>query len=110
MIGYLILGCVILTAITCIVVYVTGWKQGKEKAASEYTKEKTRQEAIRVVAENERQTQEKKYREKAIEIRQEASQNAETRKAELSGYRNAVDRFNTINDSLCQSAGNTDKR
>lgn len=38
MIGYLILGCVILTAITCIVVYVTGWKQGKEKVASEYTK------------------------------------------------------------------------
>jgi uncharacterized protein (UPF0333 family) len=105
MTGYLILSCVILITVACLGVYFTGKKHGKETAAAKYAVEKSRAEAEKAAAENARQKDEKDYRDQSTKIKQEVSQNAETKKAELSGHADAADRFNAINASLRQPAG-----
>jgi uncharacterized protein (UPF0333 family) len=105
MTGYLILGCAVLIAASCLGVYFTGRKHGKETAAAKYAVEKSQAEAEKVAAENARQKEEKDYRDQSTKIKQEVFQNAETKKAELSSHTDAADRFNAVNASLRQPAG-----
>ncbi|GHV79782.1 hypothetical protein AGMMS49944_15730 [Spirochaetia bacterium] len=105
MTGYLILGSIILLALAFLAVYFIGRKHGKQGAEAAFAVERSKIEADRVAQENARQKEEKDYREKSGEIKQEVNQNAETQKAELSSHADAGDRFNAINASLRQPAG-----
>jgi len=89
MTGYIILAVFILFVLGCFFSFIGGWRLGKKQAAADYAEEQ------RIKAQNE-----KEFKQAASEIKQEVFNDAEQKKADLSGGSTGRDRFNNINNSL----------
>ncbi|MCL2139711.1 MAG: hypothetical protein FWH41_09320 [Treponema sp.] len=89
MIGYIILGVFVIFVFSCFFAFVSGLRFGKKKLEAEYAEEQRRKEQL-----------EKEFRQTQNEIKQGVFNEAEEKKASLSGSDSSRDRFNNINDSL----------
>jgi hypothetical protein len=89
MTGYLILIVFAIFVFSCFFSFLGGLRTGKKQAAAEYAEEQ------RIKAQNE-----KDYKQAAQEIKQEAFNEAERKKDNLSGGNSGRDRFDGINNSL----------
>jgi sortase (surface protein transpeptidase) len=89
MTGYIILIVFAVFVIGCFFSFIGGWRFGKKQAEAEYAEEQ------RIKAQNE-----KDYKQAAQEIKQEAFNEAEKKKAGLSGGDSGHERFDAINNSL----------
>jgi hypothetical protein len=89
MIGYVILGTFLFFVVMCTVFFFVGLRHGRKLADAEYAKEQ------RIKAQNE-----KDYKQAAQEIKQEVFNEAERKKANLSGGNSGRERFDGINNSL----------
>ena len=94
MTGYIILIVFALFVIGCFASFLGGLVHGKKLAAAEYAEEQRR-----------REKSEKEFREIKSEINQEVFKDAAEKKADLNRG-DAIDRFNTINNSLSNNAKN----
>jgi len=92
--GYIILIVFALFVIGCFASFLGGLVHGKKLAAAEYAEEQRR-----------REKSEKEFREIKSEINQEVFKDAAEKKADLNRG-DAIDRFNTINNSLSNNAKN----
>ena len=89
MTGYVILAVICVFAFSCLFSFVAGLKHGKKQAAVEHAEDQYR-----------RTQNEKEYRKTESDIKQEVFNEAEEKKANLSGGTTGRGRFNDINNSL----------
>ena len=89
MTGYIILIVFAIFVFACFFSFIGGWRLGKKQAAAEYAEEQ------RIKAQNE-----KDFKQAAEDIKQGVFNEAEQKKAGLSGGNSGRDRFDNINNSL----------
>jgi len=89
MTAYIILGVFILFVVSCFLCFLKGLSQGKKQMAAEYAEEQRRKDQS-----------EKEFKQVKEEIKQGVFNEAEKKKAELSGGTNGRDSFDNINNSL----------
>jgi hypothetical protein len=89
MTGYIILIVFGLLVFGCFFSFIGGWRLGKKQAAAEYAEEQ------RIKAQNE-----KDFKQAADEIKQGVFNEAEQKKAGLSGGNSGRERFDNINSGL----------
>jgi hypothetical protein len=96
--GYIIPGFIIVFALGCLGCFIGGIIHGKRIAAAEYAEDQRR-----------REKSEKEFREAKSGIIQEVFGNAESKKAEMAGHSDPMDRFNDINSKLSNNAKNRNR-